>query len=76
MPCVMCPMSLIILFIYSFSFSDHAVKLEGGGSVINGAYPVFLSEYSSQNVQGARGSALWMVSKGENKKTLKPLMIV
>ena len=53
--CVTCHMSHFI-FSFLFFFLDKVVKLSGGGSVINGAYPVLFPSYfhtqtSSLNVE-------------------------
>ena len=40
---VMCHMSHVMSCFFSSSFLDKMVKLNGGGSVINGAYPVKFS---------------------------------
>ena len=37
--CVMCHVSHVMCQMSHFFFSDKVVKLSGGGSVINGAYP-------------------------------------
>ena len=39
---VMCQMSCVTGHFLFFFFFDNLVKLNGGGSVINGAYPVYL----------------------------------
>ena len=39
--CVTCDTSLFILFYFLWGEADNVVKLVGGGSVINGAYPVY-----------------------------------
>ena len=49
--CVTCHMSHVTFF-FSSSFSDKVVKLIGGGSVINGAYPVLFTLDIHKNHSG------------------------